>query len=325
MLLDYRYTPLDRSDDRWYFYSEVAIYLPGAIRALARDAFGRLWIGNSSGLMVLDTNGTPDQTYDDNYLYYDDLNRLRYLEVNDLFVDGKNRVWIVEGNAADRAVQVVQMNDPNEPSAARWATFTPPRSGYPAAALRSVVAADSKVWLGSASGIAELDFGESPFDASSFDDGGDKWTIHSTATSALPENNVHDLLLDAQGNLWAALATQGVGVRQTDGSWQHFTQADGLALPGVQVLSSDAAGNIWVGTAGAGISVLDHGGTLADKSDDAWTTYAAGVALPSGYIRALAVDRWGQQWVGSFGAGASVKSDVQFSRALLPYVEKVGP
>ena len=71
--------------------------------------------------------------------------------------------------------------------------------------------------------------------------------------------------------------------------------------------------------------MLDHGGTLGDKGDDTWTTYAAGVALPSGYIRALAVDRWGQLWVGSFGAGASVKSDVQFSRALLPYVEKVGP
>lgn len=325
VLLDYRYTPLDRSDDRWYYYSDVAIYLPGAIRALARDAYGRLWIGNSYGLLMLDTNGTLDRTYDDDYLYYDDLNRLRYLEVNDLFVDSENRVWIVEGNAADRAVQVVQMSDPTEPSSARWATFTPPRSGYPPAALRSVVGAGSKVWLGSASGIAELDFGESPFDASSINDGGDKWTIHSTATSALPENNVHDLLLDAQGNLWAALATQGVGVRQPGGSWQHFTQADGLALPGVQVLANDAAGNIWIGTSGAGISVLDHGGTLADKSDDAWTTYAAGVALPSGYIRALAVDRWGQQWVGSFSAGASVKSDVQFSRALLPYVEKVGP
>ena len=132
-------------------------------------------------------------------------------------------------------------------------------------------------------------------------------------------------LLDKQGNLWAALATQGVSVRQAGGSWQHFTPADGLVMPGVQVLAGDAAGSVWIGTSGAGISVLDHGGTLGDKGDDTWTTYAAGVALPSGYIRALAVDRWGQLWVGSFGAGASVKSDVQFSRALLPYVEKVGP
>src|SRR5690606_40306498 len=122
-----------------------------------------LWIGNSYGLLVLDTNGTLDKTFDDEYLYYDDLNRLRYLEVNDLFVDSENRVWIVEGNAADRAVQVVQMSDPTEPSSARWATFSPPRSGYPPAALRSVVGAGSKVWLGSASGIAELVFGESPF------------------------------------------------------------------------------------------------------------------------------------------------------------------
>ncbi|MCB0023583.1 MAG: hypothetical protein M9936_11360 [Caldilinea sp.] len=325
VLLDYRFTPLDKSDDRWYFYTSVAAIVPGAIRAMARDAYGRLWIGNGSGLLILDTKGTLHETYDDDFFYYDDLSLLRYMEVNDLFVDSENRVWIVEGNASDRAVQVVEMSDASGLSSARWATFTPPRSGYPPAALRSVVAAGSKVWLGSASGIAELDFGESPFDASSLNDGDDKWTIHSTATSALPENNVHDLLLDAQGNLWAGLATQGVSVRQAGGSWQHFTQADGLVMPGVQVLAGDAAGNIWIGTSGAGISVLDHGGTLGDKGDDTWTTYAAGVALPSGYIRALAVDRWGQQWVGSFGAGASVKSDVQFSRALLPYVEKVGP
>ena len=325
VLLDYRYTPLDRSDDRWYYHTSVATILPGSIRALARDAFGRLWIGNSSGLLVLDTNGTPAESSDDTYFYYDDLNRLRYLEVNDLFVDSENRMWIAEGNAADRAVQVVQMTAPTAPSEARWATFTPPRSGYPAAALRSVVAAGSRAWLGSTSGIAELDFGASPFDASSTNAGDDTWTIYSTATSALPENNVHDLLLDKQGNLWAALATQGVSVRQAGGSWQHFTPADGLVMPGVQVLVGDAAGSVWIGTSGAGISVLDHGGTLGDKGDDTWTTYAAGVALPSGYIRALAVDRWGQLWVGSFGAGASVKSDVQFSRALLPYVEKVGP
>ncbi len=325
VLLDYGFTPLDRGDDRWVYYTEVAYLLPGSIRALARDAFGRLWIGNSSGLLVLDTQGTPYDLYDDSYLYYDDLNRLQYLEVNDLFIDGENRVWIAEGNASDRALQVVKMDDPEDPEFARWATFTIPRTGYPPAALRSVVAAGSKVWLGSTSGIAELDFGASPFDATPFDDGGDTWSILSTATSGLPENNVRDLLLDAQGNLWAALATQGVGVRQANGTWHHFTQADGLVLASVQVLAMGAAGDVWMGTSGAGIGVLDHGGTLGDKSDDTWTTYASGVALPSGNIRSLAVDRWGQSWVGSFGAGASLKSDVQFSRSLLPYVEKVGP
>lgn len=325
ILLDYRFTPLDKSDDRWYFYTDVAYVVPGAVRALARDAFGRLWIGNSSGLMVLDTKGTLYDTYDDEYLYYDDLNQLQFLEVNDLFVDSKNRVWIVEGNASDRALQVVEMDDPEDSASAYWATFSLPRSGFPPAALRSVVTSGSKVWIGASSGIAELDFGESPFDATLFDDGGDTWTLYTTATSAIPENNVRDLLLDARGNLWAALATQGVAVRQADGPWQHFTQADGLVLPSVQVLARDAAGAIWMGTSGAGISVLDHGGTLGDKGDDTWTTYAAGVALPSGYIRALAGDRWGQHWVGSFGAGASLKSDVEFSRSLLPYVEKVGP
>ena len=94
-------------------------------------------------------------------------------------------------------------------------------------------------------------------------------------------------------------------------------------MPGVQVLAGGAAGNIWIGTSGAGISVLDHGGTLGDKGDDTWTTYAAGVALPSGCSR----------WRSTMGAAVGWllrrrrqrPSDVQFSRALLPYVEKVGP
>ena len=66
--------------------------------------------------------------------------------------------------------------------------------------------------------------------------------------------------------------------------------------------------------------MLDYSGTLADKSDDLWLTRVGEETLLSGNTRSIAVDSWGQVWVGTFGGGAGVYSDLSLERVYLPTV-----
>ena len=70
----------------------------------------------------------------------------------------------------------------------------------------------------------------------------------------LIDNNVTDLLLDREGNLW--IATQG-GLSCFDGSIFHtFTTADGLPNNRIRCLFEDRRGHLWIGTDG-GVAHFD--------------------------------------------------------------------
>jgi hypothetical protein len=68
-----------------------------------------------------------------------------------------------------------------------------------------------------------------------------------TNVDGLPNNDIHAIASDANGNIW--VGTYGYGVSKFNGSsWTTYTTANGLADNRVNVITSDAAGNLWVGT-----------------------------------------------------------------------------
>jgi Two component regulator propeller len=64
----------------------------------------------------------------------------------------------------------------------------------------------------------------------------------------LPDDEVRDIALSPEGELYAATAA-GIGILSKDGKWRHLTgRAGGLPVEDVTCLSFDTDGSLWVGT-----------------------------------------------------------------------------
>jgi len=317
-LLQYTTIPPNKQTSTWITFTSTDGLVADGIRALAMDSQGRVWIGTAAGLTVRDTRGTLSNKQDDVSISYTTSNSpLVSDQINDIVIDSAGRAWIACGNYGEGGLQVLSVGTSlSSRGDDAWATFTPSNSNLPHVFVRAIALQGSNtIWTGTFDGAARLNYGSSPFDK-----GDDTWTVYNTSNSGLGENNVRDVALDTAGNVWFGLTSQGVSVLTTSDSWINFSQTDGLASNSVNTLAIDSTGKPWIGTDGNGVSVLDHKGTLANKSDYVWTTYAGGTPLLSGNILAITFDRWGQTWLGTLGGGASVYSTVQVRQIYLPLV-----
>jgi hypothetical protein len=94
------------------------------------------------------------------------------------------------------------------------------------------------------------------------------------ASPPLPNLAIHDMVVDAEGNVWVG-TDGGLSVRwAVDGSWTTYTTADGLITNRVVAVEVDTLGNVWSGHAWSGASVR-----LVDGS---WTTYTTADGLGGG-------------------------------------------
>jgi len=116
---------------------------------------------------------------------------------------------------------------------------------------------------------------------------------------------INGLARDQSGNIWVLnrqAVTGNVLLTHTpDGDWFKFSTNEGLLTPFVLSLEIDSSGRVWVGTEDRGVRVLDHSGTIADKSDDDFTQglTRGNDGLFSDEINALARDRDGTMWIGT--------------------------
>ncbi len=309
LILQHNFTPQDLHDDRW-LYAGVS---SGSI--VATDHLNRFWVGSGASLAVIDPGALLTSDYDDQGRIYDDLAGLKMATINAIAIDAENRAWIANGDFFGGGLNLLSAGESaSEAGDDQMATFTVQNSGLPGYFVTALaVGSDHDLWVGTTTGAAHLRYGPSPFRKQD-----DEWTSFTTANSGIAANHIRGIALDAAGNAWFALATGGVSVHTTSDGWVTFSEADGLVFNAVNAVAVDAAGKLWFGTDGEGISVLDTAGTIADKSDDQWTTFPAEAPLLSGYIRAISVDANGQIWVGTFGGGLSLYSTVEFQHNYLP-------
>ena len=173
----------------------------------------------------------------------------------------------------------------------------------------------NRVWFGTTGGVSVLDDEGTPFDK-----GDDTWTTFTTA-DGLTDNWVYAIAVDSGERLWfgtggkvSVLDHGDTPFDKDDDTWTTFTTADGLASNSVYAIAVDGRGWLWFGMGnwwfgGAGVSVLDDGGTPFDKGDDTWATFTTADGLADNNVIAIAVDRGGQLWFGTHGAGVSVLDD----------------
>ncbi len=151
-----------------------------------------------------------------------------------------------------------------------WQVIRPPQDIF------ALAVQDDTLWAGGVEGVYQLDrrtgrlVQQIPFDP--------------------PLEYVRALLVDADGKLWIG-HNQGLTCYQA-GSWETFTEAEGLLDERVNALALDAAGQLWVGTWGG----------AAVQTETGWQTLTRASGLLNDMVNVILSLPDGGMWFGSYVA-----------------------
>jgi ligand-binding sensor domain-containing protein len=129
------------------------------------------------------------------------------------------------------------------------------------------------------------------------------WTLYNT-TDGLPGNNVSDIKLDSDENLWMTFPGQGVA-KYSEGTWTYFKTATSPLLSNIVTCVAETSdGRIIFGTS-TGISILSG-------TSNTWTSYLDPMVTMA--VTAVKVASNGTVWVGTAGQGFYVNSGSGFAK-----------
>jgi signal transduction histidine kinase/ligand-binding sensor domain-containing protein/DNA-binding response OmpR family regulator len=237
-----------------------------AVRALASDAAGTLWIGTEAGLARLAredlwsygvAEGLPDP------------------HVYALAADPAGGIW----TGTVRGLAHLETGAHGRAATRSWRDGDGPPGGW-VWALAALP--DGRLWVGGERGFCRFDPAlgrcEAPY-----------------AEPLLPRQQTFDLHVDSLGALWAATPS---GVARLDsaaapgrGRLELFHPADGLAAEPAYDFAEDAEGRLWIAH-GAGLSWRDAAGFHRTGPDS---------GLPLASVRVLGIGKSGTLWVGGYG------------------------
>jgi len=231
-----------------------------SVRAILKDANGRLWFGTyGAGISVYQDGswenfGAPDDGLVDNY-------------VLTLMQDREGRVWA----GTLRGVSIYE-------GFGWWDFEMPPQlRSYPVTAIFED--GRGNYWFGTEGG------GVGRFD-------GSEWQVF-TSEDGLAQDVVWSIAEDDRGNIW--FGTPSGGVSRYDGrEWTTFTEVSGYDVAPldriydrVYSISEDRYGNLWFTT---------HGGGVVRYDGRNWTTFTTSNGLGDEWVNGVFVDSRGIIW-----------------------------
>lgn len=243
---------------------EDAGYTAGALRAVAEDAQGGLWLGGQQGLS-----------------YWDGKDFVRPVGVDDLptsvwslLIDTQGRLWVGteqglyrrEGERFQR-VEVPQVEMPH--ARPRFSTQ-----------LMFALLEDrhGQIWMGT-DGVGALKFD------------GTRYTRYTQA-DGLASNDITAMVEDGEGAVWFTSRTGG-GLSRFDGeSFQRYTAEAGVPDPKAWAAYRDRRGRVWFGTGGGGVVRWDHG---------RFQTFQDTSGLTRNHVQSITEDARGVMWFGFSG------------------------
>ncbi len=177
----------------------------------------------------------------------------------------------------------------------RWTSFTTTNSGLVEdfiMALDIVPGADGDVvWIATVEGISRLDVARG------------NWQSYTAENSGLALNGIADILVDSQGQVWAA--TLGGGLNRLDGErWQVYRVGNsGVPYNLVMTLAELEPGVMWMGTAQG----MYAGGALTRFDGTRWRVITdEGTGYSGAEASALERDGAGRVWIGTLTSGVDV-------------------
>lgn len=297
----------------WHEYFRTNRIQENFIADIAVDAKGIAWcpmvgnleLANSPGRRFTAYDGLSWATVSATVLGSD------YALITSVAIDSSGHRWFGVGRNAAGARTLVKIDESSGSavSAASITTFEIQAAGFSLnqrAVLNVEVAPDNSKWVAvTKEGFAALGPLDNADDWGSYTDPGClSAEVNFGGPSAI------DLTFGADGRAWAALARNraavidygGTPTNPADDHCTVLTEANSkLPANALYTVRADPAGRIWFGTLG--------GLARYDPATDDWRTYTAagsGGGLRDNRCRAIAFDRRGNTWVGTFGGGLSV-------------------
>lgn len=150
---------------------------------------------------------------------------------------------------------------------------------------------DGSIWAGTAGGLFRLSKTEG------------RWRSERIKTEIdgkkdVDLTSINTLLIDRSGILWVGSAQLGVFRRRTDGTFDRFTEKNGLAQNGISDIFQDKSGRVWIGT-GNGLTLLVDDPTPGENVAE--RVYLERDGLLTNFIETIFESSDGRIWVGTRG------------------------
>jgi len=273
-----------------YQYSNNSATLIKKFENLSIGSFnkinGQLYIASAKGLILLSQS-------------------LRYLfpngpignSFNKLGVDDKERLWLVSGN--DPKGPGINMYDGN-----RWFNFN--KSNTEAIHNNAFYS----LFVGPKGKIYFANWGDG---VTIYDDG--KFFTYNADNSSLTGIEVNprfipisDVAVDEKGNMWLLnlqnVDAKSISVLTKDNVWYHYQFGYPLNPSAAELynLVIDQYGTKWFYVAARGepgLYFFNEEGTFEDLNDDVWGIVTSQDGLNNSNIKAIALDRQGELWIGT--------------------------
>ncbi len=255
------------------------------LRSLRRDSSGKIWIGASSGVYVLEGSALRR---------FETIPSGTSVAVPAIFDDSDGNLWIgTEGDGLYRYSRgrSSRLSLPDGLSSDRILSFCEDTEG--------------NLWIGTrGGGLMRLR---------------DNSISITTKEDGLSDEFVTTVLEGADSTLWIGTRDGGVNEMRNGVVVRSYAAIDGMPGNFIRALEEDRQGNIWVGT-GTSLACLKKGNPGGRRSV---VRFGAADGLPDFSVRALKVDRNGVLWVGSYGGGVlrmenGVFRSVDPDRRILP-------
>ena len=138
------------------------------------------------------------------------------------------------------------------------------------------------------------------------------WTLFNT-TAGIPSNQVRDIKLDDQDNMWVAFSGNGVG-KYANGTWTYYnTSNSSLVSNAVTALGPTSDGGMIIGTY-HGISIVSASGSWSSYKDPSVTSMR---------INAVKVASNGWIWLGTQNLGFYVNTGSEYQNVYAEGFENV--
>lgn len=247
------------------------------IHSLLEDRRGRIWIGTDRGVNVLDR---------DTIRFATQLAPLGGSRISAMAEDTQGRLWL--GTDGDG----LWLHDPEERSLRPFTTG----DGLPGNHVQAL-AVDSvgRIWIGTRSGLALYEDPVRGTAAPSPETGTLMGAFRRfTRQDGLPDNRVRALLADPAnpGRLWVGTFS-GIAILRNGRLEETLDRSTGLGDERVQDLAAGRGGDVWIATEN-GLHLRREGRVVRYDTRD---------GLPNPVLLSLTVDREGDVWAGTFGAG----------------------
>lgn len=266
------------------------------IQSIGKDQKGRIWVGTQgSGIIRIDSN--------DNIYNITRLNGLPSDFILDLTIDDEKNIWIgtLSGGAARYGGDAF--------------TYYTDEACLKNNFVYTLLEDSGDIWIGTGDGITISENGQ---------------FTQLNRDSGLADNQIYSLLKDRSGLIWVGTYS-GVSIIENREVLQNVGKNEGIKSPVISLFEDDSS-NIWIGTYGQGAFKFDgqnlinygyqsgltndiifdidqnedgdillatYGGGLNIITKDDIKVVSRGDGLPSGNVKAIAKDNFGEIWLGT--------------------------